>query len=96
MNQIIYTQKKKSSRDELRNVLTFFAVAIIIFGIVLTAQGGYVTAKNISKQIKIEQQRKEEAKGPNIEKQKQEESITIIIENDKPIYTVAYNWNGSN
>ena len=96
MNQIIYTQKKKSSRDELRNVLTFFAVAIIIFGIVLTAQGGYVTAQNISKQIKIEQQRKEEAKGPNIEIQKQEESITIIIENDKPIYTVAYNWNGSN
>lgn len=96
MNQIIYTQKKKSSRDELRNVLTFFAIAIIIFGIALTAQGGYVTAQNISKQIQLEEKRKEEAKGPNIEIQKQEETITIIVENTKPIYTVAYNWNGSN
>ena len=66
MNQIIYTQKKKSSRDEFKNVLIFFSVAILIFGIVLTAQGGYVTAQNISKKNQLEEKNKEEAKGPKI------------------------------
>lgn len=93
MNQIIYTQNKKSSKQDLRNIVIFFAVSIIIFGIALITQGSYAMSVSISKQKEIEQKIKEEQQGTDIQIQRVGDSVTIIIENEKPIYTVAYNWN---
>lgn len=89
MNQIIYTQNKKSATAEVRSVVIFFIVAIIIFGIALIAQGSYAIV-NIAKEKEV--QKKEKA--PNIQIQKQDNNIIINVESEKPIYTVAYNWNG--
>lgn len=92
MNQIIYTENKKSGSVEIRNVVIFFIIAMIIFGISFIAQGSYamVTAAKQNKQLQ------EQEKGPDIQIQRNETSIILVAENEKPIYTVAYNWNGQN
>ena len=42
MNQILFTEnKKKSNMQDTKKIVLFFAIAIIIFGIVLVGQGAY-------------------------------------------------------
>lgn len=90
MNQILYTQKNKKNGNKIqvKNVVIFFVIAIIIFGLAFIAQGTYavITAKK--------QQQEEEKKIPNITLQRNDEELEFIVENEKPIYTIAYNWNG--
>ena len=90
MNQILYTKKNKKNGNKIqvKNVVIFFVIAIIIFGLAFIAQGTYavITAKK--------QQQEEEKKIPNITLQRNDEELEFIVENEKPIYTIAYNWNG--
>ncbi len=88
MNQILYTQNKNKGNSEVRGIVIFFAVAIIIFGISFTAQGSYALISN----SKVEEDSQEI--GPNIQVDRNDAQIKISLESQKPIYTVAYNWNG--
>lgn len=88
MNQILYTQNKKSANAEIRSVIIFFVVAMIIFGGAFVAQGSYamiVAANNENAGNEL---------APSISIQRNDTEIIVTIESEKPIYTVAYNWNG--
>lgn len=93
MNQILSTQKaKKGNKLEIKGVVLFFAITIIIFGACITAQGVYAIFLNKSE---VEQQpTKEETFKPNIDIQRQEDQIVLTVTHNKPIAQISYNWNG--
>ena len=94
MNQILYTQKKqnkKGNKLEIKSVVLFFAIAIMIFGGGLTAQGVYAMVKN--KNVPQPTVKPEETK-PNIDIQRQDNQIIVTISHNKPISQVVYDWNG--
>lgn len=92
MNQILYMQNKKSQPTDIKKIIIFFAIAIIIFGIVLLGQGSYVMFfKNndnvdvIGSGIDIQK--------PQLDINKQEESVIIAVNHNKPITDIIYKWN---
>ena len=90
MNQILQTENKKSGPVEINKVVMFFAISMIIFGIVLTAIGSYamITGTNEEEPPMLE------ATVPDVNIQRTEENILISITHTKPIIDVTYNWNG--
>ena len=94
MNQILYTQKKqnkKGNKLDIKGIVLFFAIAVILFGGCLTAQGVYAMLINQNKTE--ETPTRPEATKPNIDIQKQENEIIVTITHNKPISQVTYNWN---
>lgn len=89
MNQILQTESKKSSPVEINKVVMFFAIAIIILGIVLVGQGSYamITGTKEKENTQIETQ------VPEVNIQRTEENILISITHTKPITSVTYYWN---
>lgn len=93
MNQILYTQKKQNKKGtqlDIKGIVLFFSIAIILFGGCLTAQGVYaMLVKNKTEELPIQP----ETTKPNIDIQKQENEIVVTITHNKPITQVTYNWN---
>lgn len=93
MNQILYTQKKQNKKGtqlDIKGIVLFFSIAIILFGGCLTAQGVYaMLVKNKTEELPIQP----ETTKPNIDIQKQENEIVVTITHNKPIIQVTYNWN---
>lgn len=91
MNQILQTENKKSKSGpvEINKVVMFFAVAMIILGIVLVGQGSYAMITG----TKEEQPTQIENPVPEVNIQRTEENILISITHTKPIVSVTYCWN---
>ena len=50
MNQILYVEdKKKNKKSDIKSIVRFFAIAIIIFGMAFTSQGCYALYTNSSR-----------------------------------------------
>lgn len=87
MNQILYVEEKKKQKADIKNVIRFFSIAIIIFGIVLISQGSYALYNNSSV---IGGQ--EESK-PMIDTQEDDGKLFLTVTHEKGISRVVYHWN---
>lgn len=89
MNQILQTENKKGGPIEINKVVMFFAIAIIILGVILVGQGSYAMIVG----AKEEKEPQTQNTVPEVNIQRTEENILISITHDKPITSVTYSWN---
>lgn len=89
MNQILQTENKKNGTVEINKIVLFFAIAIIILGVILVGQGSYAMVTGAKK----EEKPKVENTIPEVNIQRTEENILISITHTKSITTVTYHWN---
>ncbi len=91
MNQILVTEKKKKNKKtsrgpiEIKGIVRFFAVFIMLFGIVLAGEGSYALYKEIdeSKPENI----------PNLTLTRDGDTVILKIEHNTEISKVNYRWN---
>lgn len=91
MNQILVTEKKKKSKKtsrgpiEIKGIVRFFAVFIMLFGIVLAGEGSYALYKEIdeSKPENI----------PDLSLTRDGDIVILKIEHNTEISKVNYRWN---
>lgn len=96
MNQILSlelnktkTKTKTSGPIDIKKIITFFVVILIIFGLVLLAKGAYATYTN-SKENEKKQLLQTE---PEVIMTQGDEEITLTVNHDKAITKITYNWN---
>ena len=89
MNQILYTIQDENSKKNLKKILLFFVIAIIIFGIILTGKGGYQLVSS----IKRRNEAIEMAKIPVIGISMENNQAIIKVEHTKNIKSIIYRWN---
>ena len=97
MNQILITEdvnKKKTKNEkevkttsDIRSVVRFFAIVIIIFGLILSGSSAYGMFQEV-------QERKARSV-PVVTTQRNGNSINLIVKNDIGIKTIKYSWNSS-
>ena len=97
MNQILMidNNKNKNKKEkkasggpiEISSIARFFAIAILLFGLVLSGSGAYamVTASQESANSVI----------PEVSMQRSGNTVNVTITSNKGIRTVTYNWNES-
>lgn len=92
MNQILYVEgKKKNKPADIKKVVLFFSIAMIVLGIILVGQGSYamiVNHKENENKPTIPQDTK-----PQVNVTKQDEDILIEVQHDKVIDKIVYQWN---
>lgn len=96
MNQILQTEiKKKNGPVDINKVVIFFASAIILFGIIMLAQGSY--AMFIKKSDNNENQNNvpsnTDYSNPVVDIQRQDDDIVVKVSHVKPISKIIYTWN---
>ena len=92
MNQILYTENKKSSGPvNIKTILKIFAICMLIFGIILVGIGAYVLYKNFT------ESQVEEVIKPKISVENNgDDTITISVKHQKQISNIKYSWNQEN
>ncbi len=92
MNQILYVQeKRKSNPEDTKKIVLFFAIAIIVFGVILLGQGIYGVYQKMKNDRPDGIQVEEKAQ---IQLLKQETGeILITVESNEIISELIYNWN---
>lgn len=91
MNQILYTIENEEEKNRTKSIILFFAITIIIFGVVMTGMGGYrIASAKVAKEEAIEA-----AKVPNVELKVDNESNNAIIKvsHVRDIKNIEYAWN---
>ena len=91
MNQILVTEKKKKNKKtsrgpiEIKGIVRFFAVFIMLFGIVLAGEGSYALYKEIdeSKPENI----------PDLSLTRDGDIVILKIEHNTEISKINYRWN---
>ena len=86
MNQILSFQTDESSKRQLKKVIKFFSVFIILFGIILAAEGvlGYNKSKN--KKSNIEDT-------PQVKIERDNQITKLKINSNIGVQKVIYSWN---
>lgn len=100
MNQILQVEEKKnnyrsSSTIDIKKIVLFFAIAILIFGAILLGQGAYsIYLRQINKPVKPDNP-VIGVKEPTITltEDKENNQLVINIESETPIAHLIYNWN---
>jgi cell division protein FtsI/penicillin-binding protein 2 len=95
MNQILQTENKKSAPVEINKVILFFAIAVVIFGIVLIC-GGLYAVNNTTKdeeENQTQQQPTVEESKPDISVTREDDKLLLDITHNKSITSVTYKWN---
>lgn len=92
MNQILSVELNKSKNKttktiDIKKIVTFFAIIIIIFGLIILGKTVYAMYTDSKNNIQVKQTE------PEIEIIEGEEEITLTINHDKAITKVTYNWN---
>lgn len=94
MNQILQTENKKQGGPiDIKKIVIFFAIAIIIFGIVLICVGSYAMITGASKPEQPQDNPQVENTVPEVDIERTEDNILINIKHTKPIAKVTYHWN---
>ena len=86
MNQILVTQntKKSNKPSEIKSIVMFFAISIMIFGLILSGEGCYAIYKNIED--------KKPGNTPVVNIQRINDEIIVNIENNTEIMKIKYSW----
>lgn len=92
MNQILYIQNKKNQPTDIKKVIIFFAIAIIIFGIVLLGQGSYVMFFKNNDNVEVIGSDYNKQK-PQVSIDKKDDTAVISVNHNKPIVEMVYKWN---
>lgn len=92
MNQILSTEMNKNKNTnsnviDIKKIVIFFAIVVIIFGIVIAVKGTITTVNNSKNNVHVEQT------APEVEMEQGEDEIKLIVDHDKPITKITYNWN---
>lgn len=92
MNQILFVQdKRKSNPEDTKKIVLFFAVSIIIFGIILLGQGVYGVYKGLDKEP---QGINTQYDSTNIQLiQNDSGEVVITVNSQVGISELIYNWN---
>jgi hypothetical protein len=93
MNQILQTENKKNAPVEINKVIIFFAIAIIIFGIVLIGGGLYAINKNKTTEENPTTGTLTETSKPEISVTREDDQILLEVTHTKAISIVTYQWN---
>lgn len=90
MNQILFVQdKKRNNPEDTKKIVLFFAISILIFGLILFGQGVYGVYKaNENKVVK-----KEEKQTQIQLSQTDSGEVLITVESNIAISELIYNWN---
>lgn len=87
MNQILYTENSKSKKVkgpvEIKKIVLFFSIAIILFGVILLGQGSYAMYKQI-------EENKVNSTVPDIQIEQQDKEAIITVTHDKAIAQLIY------
>ena len=91
MNQILFTEtKKRNSSQDTKKIVLFFAITIIIFGLILIGQGAYA----IYNKLKEKEEKPTSNAETNIQLQQLENGeIQISVESKVGISELIYSWN---
>ena len=92
MNQILYTIENEKEKTKTKNIILFFAITIMIFGIFMVSMGGYkIVSARVARAEAIEA-----TKIPNIEFGFEESTNNAIIKVNhiRQIKDISYSWNG--
>lgn len=89
MNQILYTIENEEEKNKMKSVMLFFAITIIIFGLIMVSMGGYRMAS--AKMAREEA--KEAAIVPKIELYEEDNKLIISINHIREIKDIIYSWN---
>ncbi len=90
MNQILFVQdKRRNNPTDTKKIVLFFAVTVIIFGLILFGQGVYGVYKNHADQPG----KKEEETTQIGLTQTQTGEVSITVESKTPISELIYYWN---
>ena len=86
MNQILYinSEKQKGGPLDLKVILRFFAVVIIIFGIILIGKASFAL---------IEKNEEVSTSIPAVVITQQGKVLKLVVTHDKPIDKITYMWN---
>ena len=91
MNQILSTEinknKTKTGTIEIKKILIFFAIVIIIFGLALVINNSIKTYTLAKNNVQVEQT------APDVQIEQKEDELVLSINHDKPITKIIYNWN---
>ncbi len=89
MNQILYTVENESEKNRIKSVMLFFAITIIIFGLIMVSMGGYrmATAKVAKEEAK------EAATIPKVNLYEENNKLKISINHIREIKEIIYSWN---
>ena len=97
MNQILYVQDKRNSKPlDTKKVVLFFAISIILFGVILLGEGGYFVYQSKINQIVTPQTPHDAIEGvvPTILLTQTENNQVIIhVTSEVQISQIIYNWN---
>lgn len=91
MNQILYVENKKGQPADIKKVIIFFAVAIIIFGLILLGQGSYVMFFKNNNDVDVIGS--DNIQKPQVDINRQDDSVVISVIHSKPIIEMVYKWN---
>jgi len=84
LNQILFINDKKGNGTNIKNIIRFFAIILIIFGLAILGQGSYA----------IMQKNKEKNAIPDLSVQNLNDgNISIIVVHNKEIDSIIYSWN---
>lgn len=90
MNQILQTENKKTSGPiEISKIVKFFAVVILIFGLILIGLGLYSYISNNPKEEKTTQENLK----PDVDITREEDDILIQVTHNVAISQIIYKWN---
>lgn len=91
MNQILFVQEKKRiNPQDTKNIVLFFAISIIVFGLIMFVQGVYgVHVYNENKEIKQTQEDKTQIQLS----QTDDGNVLITVESQTAIAEIIYFWN---
>ncbi len=87
MNQILYTGGKNKGPVEIKVIIKFFAIAIIVFGIVIGIGATYAIISNKENESKVNYTE------PIVELTQIEGYVELKINHDKAIDKIIYTWN---
>lgn len=100
MNQILATnnnsnEKKKKVRTQnqtptdIKSIVRFFAIVIIVFGILLIASGSYAMIKN----KKTSEDETQNNSVPTVNIEQEGSKVIISVKHNRPIDRITYMWN---
>ena len=89
MNQILYIQKeKKNSTIDINKIVKFFAIAVLVFGVIMLGEGVYGAFKNSEMRQIIENT------SPIVSLDRDGQQLKVSVSHIRPLESMEYDWNG--